>query len=189
MLDFSFGLMCPLLIDSDLGRSPEFVRHSSEYCKTIPAWAALKFMLPSFLYTASAWFLPSAWTIHRNLTQVKRLVIPEIQRRRNRPNATPDVLQGLLELPQGVNGQESEQEIIHRMLFVLFAGADLLAVVMCQLIYTIMSYPEYEKELLEEIVQALDTGAGWNKTAIACMPKLDSFLREVLRLNPPICCK
>jgi cytochrome P450 len=181
--------MGPLLIDSDLGRSKKFFHHSSEYCHSIPFWTALKFMLPSFLYTASSWFLPPAWTIHRHLREVRNLVIPEIQRRRNHPTSANDVLQGLLELQKGADGRTSDQEVVDQMLFVLFAGAELHAVALCQFIYTAIAYPEYERELLKEIAEAVDAHPAWNKDTVAHMPKLDSFLKEVLRLNPPICCK
>jgi len=189
MLSFSFALMGPLLIDSDIGRSKEFLHHSSEYCLTIPAWAALKFVLPSFLYKASSWFLPSAWKIRKHLREVQKLVLPEIQGRKDKTTTTLDILQALLEVSYGAKSEISEEEMVNHMLFVLFAGAELLAVVLCQLIYTIMAYPEYEKELLEEAFQAVDKCGGWNKTTVACMPKFDRFLKEVLRMNPPICCK
>ncbi|CAI6337029.1 unnamed protein product [Periconia digitata] len=188
MLDLSFNLMGPFLIDSDLGRSQRFIHHARQYCATIPFWAALKFMLPPFLYGSSSWFLPPAWTVCKYLRKVQKMVVPEIQRRKLQTGATHDVLQSLLEIPNGLDQDQSDEEIVNQMLFVLFAGADLLGVVLCQLVYTIIAYPEYEQELLSEIAQAVDNCSGWNKSTISCMPKLDSFIREVLRINPPICC-
>ena len=187
MLDLSFNLMGSFLIDSDLGRSQKFIHHSRGYCATIPFLAALKFMLPPFLYKAS-WIFPPAWTIRNHLREVQKIVIPEIQRRKQQSGTTLDVLQGLLEIPNGIDGLQSDEEIVNQMLFVLFAGADLLGVVLSQLLYTVMTYPECEQGLLREISSAVEQCAGWNKSTVSCMPKLDSFVREVLRMNPPICC-
>lgn len=45
------------------------------------------------------------------------------------------------------------------------------------------AHPEYQNPLKEEIEAALLQSGGWNKHALAQMKKLDSVLRESLRMN------
>ncbi|KAK7516263.1 cytochrome P450 [Phyllosticta citriasiana] len=53
------------------------------------------------------------------------------------------------------------------------------------LILSILGYPEYLEPLRTEIETASKECDGWNNEAAARMPKLDSLLRETLRLSPP----
>lgn len=50
-------------------------------------------------------------------------------------------------------------------------------------ILDLAAYPEYQDPLKEEIETALLASGGCNKLALAQMKKLDSILRESLRMN------
>ena len=50
-------------------------------------------------------------------------------------------------------------------------------------VYNLVSHPEYIEPLREEI-DPLVSAYGWEKTTITKMRKLDSFLKETLRLHP-----
>ena len=43
--------------------------------------------------------------------------------------------------------------------------------------------PQYFEPLLKEIME-VTARMGWTKDAIGAMPKLDSFMRESMRMNP-----
>lgn len=49
--------------------------------------------------------------------------------------------------------------------------------------YNLVSHPEYIDPLREEI-ESLVSAYGWEKTTITKMRKLDSFLKETIRLHP-----
>jgi hypothetical protein len=50
-------------------------------------------------------------------------------------------------------------------------------------LYNLAAHPEYIAPLREEI-EFLVTSEGWEKSTLAKMRKLDSFLKESLRLHP-----
>ncbi len=55
-------------------------------------------------------------------------------------------------------------------------------------LYHLASSTDYMKILREE-VDGVFAQEGWSKAALGKMRKLDSFLKEVLRLNPPGICE
>ncbi|KAI9644106.1 hypothetical protein NHQ30_007459 [Ciborinia camelliae] len=185
--------MGPLLVGPGLGSSQKYIHHASEYTKTIPVWTAMKSMLPPSLRAVSFWILPIGKTIRHHLRETKRLVVPEIKRliETTPVDGTPfSMLEGLIKLALRLDRKEDLDEILNQILFILFAGADLIAVVLCQLIYRVLAHPEYIPELQAEIETALRDSPSqtWDKNTLEKMPKLDSFIRETLRLSPPISC-
>jgi cytochrome P450 monooxygenase len=52
-------------------------------------------------------------------------------------------------------------------------------------LYDLLEHPEYIAPLREEIVESLKANGGWTLAAANSMQKLDSFLKECQRLNPP----
>ncbi|KAF3799172.1 Cytochrome P450 monooxygenase paxQ [Colletotrichum gloeosporioides] len=55
---------------------------------------------------------------------------------------------------------------------------------MMQCIYDLATYPEYQKSLREEIRTVLFNGATLSLQNIGMLRKVDSFMKEVLRLSP-----
>lgn len=53
--------------------------------------------------------------------------------------------------------------------------------------YHLAAHPEYADVLRNEVEEAL-AAEGWTKAGLNRMRKVDSFLKEVLRLNPPGIC-
>ena len=52
-----------------------------------------------------------------------------------------------------------------------------------QSLYNLAYYPEYVQPLREEI-EAVIQEQGWSKASVAMMTKLDSFVKETMRLSP-----
>ncbi|OJJ45961.1 hypothetical protein ASPZODRAFT_133815 [Penicilliopsis zonata CBS 506.65] len=183
--------MAPILVGPELGFSKEYVAHARGYTQTIPVWVALKFLLPSSLYSASSYVLPPGRAVRHHLAETRRLVLPEIRKLLadqgdDAAVESRSVLAGLVKLSApDAQDDEALAEIVNQLLFVLFAGADLFAVVLSQLLLNILGHPQYEAELREELAAA---GDNWTRRSAHQLPKLDSFLRETLRLSPPIIC-
>ena len=56
-------------------------------------------------------------------------------------------------------------------------------------LYDICARSEYVDPLREELEHVLKEDKGWQKGTAAKMQKLDSFIKEVQRLNPPSACE
>ena len=54
-------------------------------------------------------------------------------------------------------------------------------------LYNLTTYPEYMQPLRDEI-EAVIQEHGWSKASVAKMTKLDSFVKETMRLSPAAAC-
>ena len=54
-------------------------------------------------------------------------------------------------------------------------------------LYNLATYPEYVQPLREEI-EAVIQEQGWSKASVTKMTKLDSFVKETMRLSPTTAC-
>ncbi|KAF8494612.1 cytochrome P450 [Russula emetica] len=97
----------------------------------------------------------------------------------DKPN---DMLMWLMTEAKGA--ERSVEGIARRMLVTNFAGihATSLASTATQVLYRLLANPEYLKPLREE-VDAVIKEQGWTKAGMDKMYKIDSFLRETLRLS------
>lgn len=59
---------------------------------------------------------------------------------------------------------------------------------MTQILYNLATWPEYIEPLRAEIAGAVER-RGWSKHALDEMTRLDSFVKETLRLNGTAACK
>jgi cytochrome P450 len=57
-----------------------------------------------------------------------------------------------------------------------------------QVLYDLAIHPEYVEEMRQEALNAV-AEHGWTKAAMTKMRKVDSFMKESLRLNPSGSCK
>ncbi|KAH8769744.1 cytochrome P450 [Hyaloscypha finlandica] len=64
------------------------------------------------------------------------------------------------------------------------AGMDTVSHALTNVIYDLAAYPEYVEPLREEIVSAIGTAKVWSKPAMEKLDKMDSFIKESMRVNP-----
>ncbi|KAF8467566.1 cytochrome P450 [Russula ochroleuca] len=95
----------------------------------------------------------------------------------DKPN---DVLMWLMSEAKGV--ERSVEGLARRLLLVNFAAVHSASLTLTQVLYRLLANPEYIEPLREE-VDAVITEEGWTKAGIDKMHKIDSFLRESLRLD------
>ncbi|KAK1217072.1 hypothetical protein PQX77_020283 [Marasmius sp. AFHP31] len=98
------------------------------------------------------------------------------------PGKPNDMLSWLLEDATGGN-RRTIHDLVMRILLVNFGAIHTTSLTLnCTLRY-LTRYPEYIPALREEIQSIIDE-CGWTKQAMGRMRKLDSFLKEVRRLDP-----
>jgi len=94
--------------------------------------------------------------------------------------APDDMLMWLMSEAKGV--ERSLEGLARRLLIVSFSGIDTTAFTTTQVLYRLLSNPEYIEPLRKE-VEAAVAEEGWTKSGMDKMHKLDSFIRETQRLD------
>jgi cytochrome P450 len=151
-------------------------------------------MFPRFLHPFVALVLPSYWRIKINLATAKRIIIPIVDRRRQlealenasyeKPN---DLLQWMMDAANPDEGQP--HKLAHRQLLLSLASIHTTTMSAAHALYDLCLHREYFEPLREEIINELREDHGWQKSTLNKLRKLDSFLKESQRENPPSLCK
>jgi len=95
----------------------------------------------------------------------------------DKPN---DMLMWLMSEAKGV--ERSVEGLARRLLTVNFAAIHTTSQTFTQVLYSLLSHPEYIEPLREE-VEAVVAEEGWTKAAMDKMHKIDSFVRETMRID------
>lgn len=94
--------------------------------------------------------------------------------------------------PPQANGKVDVKQLAHDQLTVSLAAIHTTSITISHLLYDLGAYPEYVPELREELesVIAEDKAKGGNgrltKVDLTKLWKMDSFIKESQRVNPPI---
>ncbi|KNG46901.1 amp-dependent synthetase ligase [Stemphylium lycopersici] len=185
-LDIIHRVTAAVMVGPELAANKDYIHHARGYTEEVTSWNAPLFAMPPFLRVPFWWVSKGGRQIRAHQREVQKFVYPELRRRQAAGYESKNfsMLDGLLKSAK--DGTEaSYARIVNQELFLTFAAAGLFSVVVCQLILSVLGHPKYMEPLREEIERAVRECGGWNKDACARMPKLDSFLRETLRLSPP----
>ena len=98
-----------------------------------------------------------------------------------------DFIQFMMDNANEVDGQPHKRA--HMQLILSLASIHTTSMACTQTLFDLISHPEYIPVIREEVEQVLKEDGGWKKTSLTKMRKLDSFMRESQRLNPPSLCK
>ncbi|KAK8170277.1 cytochrome P450 [Phyllosticta citribraziliensis] len=186
-LDIIHRVTAAVMVGPELAADPEYIHHARGYTEEVTSFNAPLFAVPSFMRVPYFWLSKGGRQIRKHQAEVRKFVYPELRRRQaeNYSSENFSMLDGLLKSAKDSDTEKPFARIVDQELFLTFAAAGLFSVVVSQLILSVLGYPEYLEPLRQEIETAVKECGGWNKDAAARMPKLDSFLRETLRLSPP----
>lgn len=137
-------------------------------------------------------FIPYSWKVSAALRKAQRIIVPVINERRRaqaqaygdssyqKPN---DFLQWMMDEADEDDGQP--HKLAHRLLILTLAAVHTTSMAATQALFDLSARPEYVEPLYQEVSQAVKEDAGFKKTTLVKMRKLDSFMRESQRLSPP----
>ncbi|KAF9001314.1 cytochrome P450 [Cyathus striatus] len=74
------------------------------------------------------------------------------------------------------------ENLVMRILFLNFAAIHTTSITLTNALFDLATYPQYIQELREEAKEAIGN-EGWSKAGIAKLHKLDSFIRESMRVS------
>lgn len=95
-----------------------------------------------------------------------------------------DIMQWVLDGGQDKYGEQSDQTLTEIQLGLTFAAIHTTTMTTTNAFYSLAAMPELIPELREEISTVLKEYGTFTTAALQKMKKLDSFLREVMRIYP-----
>ncbi|GMG37336.1 unnamed protein product [Aspergillus oryzae] len=150
-------------------------------------------LVPRFLRRLAAPFLPSVQRLETQLRWIaEQLILPMIQHRRRRELNDPsykkqeDFLQWMMDLADNDLDRDPMNLAYGLMITMALAVVQTSTMLITHAMYDLMVHPEYLEPLREEIHETLTNG--WIRASLSdfgAQRRLDSFLHESQRLNPP----
>lgn len=153
-------------------------------------------LFPMWTHHLVSWLLPSTYRSHRYIRNAKRLLIPEIQRRRQaaaagKPSAdnnnnVNDLLSWMLEIASEAEGDAAS--LAHLEVVMSLASIHTSQMNAVHVLYDLVARPEYFEPIraeIKEISKKDGEWEKWEKSSFIKLRKLDSFMRESQRFNPP----
>ena len=81
--------------------------------------------------------------------------------------------------------KEDPKHLAHLMIIISLAAIHTSQMCAVHCLYDFASHPHYIEEIRDEIRSVASLDGGWQKTSYAKLRKLDSFIKESQRFNPP----
>lgn len=177
-----------------LCRDEEWLHINEKHTYDVFATVIILRMLPKYLHPIVVWFLPSSYKLHRHVQRAKQLIGPIVKERRKtesqaghlqeKPN---DVLQWMMDAATEDEGKPDK--LAHQQLNLTLAAVHTTTAAITHALLDLCAYPEYLATLREEVDGVYDNEEKWGKSTLDKLEKMDSFLKESQRHNPPSLCK
>lgn len=177
-----------VLVGPELCRKQEWIQTSLQFISNLQTTRLFLHLTPSFLRDLVVHFIPQYRRIYGELENAKRMLFPIIHKRREEQKADPtkpkpnDLLQWMMDDAQ--DWEASDTDLTHRVLLLGLASIHSSAARASHFLHDLCTYPQYTGILREEIISVLREDGGFTKTTLRKLVKLDSFMKESMRLNP-----
>ena len=162
-------------------------------------------LFPIWTHHLVSWLLPSTYRSHRYIRDAKKLLVPEIQRRRqaaaagkpsadnnnnnnnnNDNNDNDNLLSWMIEIASEAEGDAAS--LAHLEVVMSLASIHTSQMNAVHVLYDLVARPEYFEPIraeIKEISKEDGEWVKWGKSSFTKLRKLDSFMRESQRFNPP----
>ncbi|KAH8753122.1 cytochrome P450 [Hyaloscypha finlandica] len=193
------------LIGPQFTKNSKYIEAIKNYCLQVPGFADMYFWLPAPVRRIYWYLSPQAAKIRENLKMLKGEVGPEVRRivdawrNRKQTGKEPTLLQAILDIKaetrqirqdaKSVDKAEDERQMDIFEDEFIFTGFDSAGPVVClvvQLLFESIRHKHIIEPLRKEMSAALAASGGeWTDQVMSSLPRLDSFTREVLRVDGP----
>lgn len=161
---------------------------------SFPAFVSLVILrfFPPWTHRLLSWLIPTTYRGHRYIRKAKELLVPEIERRRRAAAAGKtlsndnNLLSWMIDIATVEEGDAAS--LAHLEVVMSLASIHTSQMNAVHVLYDIVSRPEYLDLIREEIKQVAEEDGPWmqwQKPSFTKLRKLDSFMRESQRFNPP----
>lgn len=193
----AFGLLSRIIarvsarvfLGQDICRNDEWYVVSMRYMENVYTLIQMMRMIPPVLHRVVVPFLPTYWRVRSSLRDGKRFLRPYIHQRLSDgvhlkgQQRNPDLLGWMLEL--GRPDEILPDKLAHRQLLMSLAATHTTGMAATHVLYDLCAKSEHIQQIREELIEVLSTHGGWHKSIIPKFRKLDSFMKESQRFNPP----
>jgi cytochrome P450 len=193
------------LVGPEFAKNKRYTDAIEYYCLQAPSFAHMYFWLPAPIRKIYWYLSPDGAKIRSSLKTMKREVGPAIRRRvaewrrgekaENEPTLLGAILDVKAEngqLKRDVKTSELQEDEKQMDIFedeIIFTGFDSAGPVVClvvQLLFETIRHKDIIEPLRKELAVALAANGGeWTDQAMSSLPRMDSFTREVLRVDGP----
>lgn len=181
-----------VFVGPDLCRDERWLHTAEGYTNNVFITIVALRLLPMWAKPIANICLPSSWKIYYHWWRARRQLLPVIAQRqaestphmRQQKEGASDFLQMLMD-EAGAGADSDPVSIAKRVLSLTLASNHTTTMALVEALYDLCAHPEYIQELREEVAEAIAVEGGWQKTTLTRMRKLDSFMKESQRVNPP----
>jgi cytochrome P450 len=179
-----------VMIGTDLCRNETFLKQTTAMLESIFFTAIIAVNLPlGPLRPALAWVftLPHKWKLEKCVKALQPVVEKRMQARKTSENGHAkelgDAIDWTLDMTKGDPVYDTPERLAHELLHNLWAASSAPGGMMTEIVYQMLSYPDYIGPLRDEAEKAVKEH-GWTEKMLAKLHLQDSFIREVNRLLP-----
>ena len=179
-----------VLSGPQLNRNEEWLDLSINYTVDLMKGARRLKEYPSYLHPILQYLLPEIRKMSHYYSSARRLVLPIMKERAQaakdpgyvKPN---DLLQWTVDKNEFERKKLSLNEQANIQLMAAFASIHTTSMACSHALYDLAAYPECLEPLREEIESVMTEQGPINKQSLTKLRKLDSFMKESQRMNPP----
>ncbi|KAL8861936.1 MAG: hypothetical protein Q9178_001806 [Gyalolechia marmorata] len=172
-----------------LCRNEKWLEISTQFTEQIFVSVCFMRLFPTWTHPILSKLMPSIWKGHSYIRQSQKLLVPEILRRKelmatkNLDRGTHDTL--LSWMIECADSSESDpNHLAHLEIVISLAAIHTSQMNAVHVLYDLCAHPDCLEEIRQEIREVV-CGNDWQKTSYAQLRKLDSFMKESQRFNPP----
>ncbi|PYH91567.1 cytochrome P450 [Aspergillus ellipticus CBS 707.79] len=194
ILDFVARVSARIFLGKPLCRNPEWLEVSTQFTENVFVSLVFLRLFPMWTHKILNWFMPSSYRGSAYVRKAKKLLVPEIIRRRDNAakgieepeENTHNLLSWMMEIatPQ----ERDPASLAHLEVVLSLASIHTSQMNAVHVLYDLLAHPEYLEPIREEIrdvIKEVGPWMTWEKPAFSKLRKLDSFMRESQRFNPP----
>ncbi|KAK7530972.1 putative cytochrome P450 [Phyllosticta citribraziliensis] len=176
-------ITCAILLGKELARNHDFVQTSQSFNRSLFISAILiNGVALGPLRNVVAWF--AAFKHRSDLARCTKHLVPKIEKTRAQMDEYDDAVKWMIELAKDDPVESKPQRMAYQLMHLMFAGSSAPGGLAVQMVYQVLTSPEYLEPLRREIASMLQETGGFTASFLARTPLLESFVRETMRLYP-----
>lgn len=194
ILDFVARVSARIFLGKPLCRNPEWLEVSTQFTENVFVSLVFLRLFPMWTHGFLNWFMPSSYKGTAYVRKAKKLLVPEIKRRSEAASKSHtesednqnNLLSWMMEIATPEESEPSSLAHLEVVLSLASIHTSQMNAVHC--LYDLLAHPEFLEPIREEIREVVRKDGPWmtwEKPSFSKLRKLDSFMRESQRWNPP----